>query len=214
MSISENVTETIEVPSIGSEWHMIHKKTIKRFTQRIPPRKTDICLQCHIKSNYRVFDPHNQLDANGDIVTEKCIYCHTKKPDTQEETFKDVKLIMDLEMLCLRCHSRRLHFKHPVNADHIRKPSARMLEMMAITELLNGLILPLDYNGNITCVTCHNPHESGVIPTEKIGAKGASEKFRIRIPEPTEGFELKRASDKVRFRMPSQRICLACHLDK
>jgi hypothetical protein len=214
MPVTETVKETIEVPSTGKGWHTVHMKTFKRFTHRIPFRKTDICFECHKKTEYKIFDPHDQLNDKGDVVAEKCLYCHIKKPDTKHETFKEVKLIMDPEMLCLRCHSSHFHLKHPVNADHIRKPSAKMLEMMKTTEVLYGLILPLDYNGNITCVTCHNPHERGVIPAEKIGSKGASEKFRIRLPEPAESPELKRASEKVEFRMPSNRICLACHLDK
>ena len=216
MSITETVTETIEVPSTGRGWHTIHKKTLKRFTERIPFRKTDICFQCHIKSKYRIFDPHNQLNANGDIVAEKCLYCHIEKPDVEQATFKEVKLVVDPEMLCLRCHSTHFHFRHPVNANHVRKPSAKMLEMMKTTELLFGVTLPLDYNGNVMCSTCHNPHERGVIPAEKIGAKGASEKFRMRLPEPVERAEAKGASKKVTIRLPGQgaQICRACHRDK
>jgi cytochrome c peroxidase len=44
-----------------------------------------------------------------------------------------------------------------------------------------GIILPLNEDGKITCVTCHNPHEKGVISTERVGAKGAGEIHRHRL---------------------------------
>jgi hypothetical protein len=70
------------------------------------------------------------------------------------------------------------------------------MENMKESEKLLGIILPLNYEGKITCATCHNPHERGVIPTEKSSARGASEKFRLRVPG------------------QSGEICSACHKDK
>jgi hypothetical protein len=46
-----------------------------------------------------------------------------------------------------------------------------------------GVILPVDENGKLTCITCHNPHEAGAIPKTLAGAKGAGEKLRHRLPK-------------------------------
>jgi hypothetical protein len=166
-------------------------------------RRTDLCFKCHDEKKYKMLDPHNQIDEDGKIVDEKCLYCHKEKPDVKRATFKEaegihgsvVKLIGDLEVLCYRCHYKQSTL-HPINANHLRKPSDITLEIMKESEKKLGIILPLNYEGEITCATCHNPHERGVIPTEKASAGGASEKFRLRLPGLT------------------GEICVACHKDK
>ncbi|GBE05602.1 MAG TPA: hypothetical protein ENH31_07770 [Nitrospirae bacterium] len=159
----------------------------KRFLRGAPfAKRTDLCFRCHDERKYKMLDPHNQLTKNGDIVVEKCLYCHVEKPDEKHARFKDVKLVGNLEVLCQRCHGER---DHPANADHLRKPSAMTLKVMKQGEKQFNIVLPLD-NGKITCVTCHNPHEKGVIPAARKGAKGADEKYRLRLPG---------------------RMCMACH---
>jgi cytochrome c peroxidase len=59
-----------------------------------------------------------------------------------------------------------------------------------------GVILPLDKEGKVTCPTCHNPHEKGVLPDEEASAQGASEKYRLRLAA------------------QNLQICIACHKDK
>ncbi len=67
---------------------------------------------------------------------------------------------------------------------------------MKASEKKFNIILPLNYKGNITCPTCHNPHERGVLPPGQASAKGASEKYRLRM-----------AAENLQ-------ICVACHEDK
>lgn len=161
--------------------------------------RTAICYFCHNEQQYKMLDPHNQLDVFGNIIATKCLYCHTEKPDAQKDFFKSgggkgqgVKLIGDLAVLCSRCHfkQRRLH---PISASHFKKPSARTLRNMRKSEKQFRISLPLNYKGEVTCVTCHNPHEHGVIPSDRATAKGASEKARLRRP------------------LFGNKICLACH---
>lgn len=160
----------------------------KRFLRGAPyVRRTDLCFKCHDEKKYKMLDPHNQLNENGDIIAEKCLYCHVEKPDEKTATFKEVKLIGNLEILCQRCHGERIH---PANANHLHKPSEVTLAIMKEGEKQYGIVLPLDSDGRISCPTCHNPHEKGVIPADRSGAKGAGEKFRHRLPG---------------------QICMACH---
>lgn len=154
----------------------------KRFLRGAPYKdRTALCFKCHDEKKYKKLDPHNQLDEKGKVIAEKCLYCHVEKPDENSATFKDVKLVGDLKTLCERCHGIR--DKHPAGASHLRRPSLKALALMKKMESVFAITLPLDYDGKITCATCHNPHEKGVIPALRKGAKGASEKSRQRLPE-------------------------------
>ncbi len=161
--------------------------------------RTTICFLCHDDQQYKMLDPHNQLDVSGKIVASKCLYCHTETPDEKTAIFnprggkgQGVKLIGDLAILCSRCHFKQSRL-HPINADHFKRPSAKILTNMKQSEREFGIRLPLNYKGEVTCATCHNPHERGVIPVERATAKGASEKARLRRPA------------------YANKICLACH---
>lgn len=168
----------------------------RRFLRGAPyVSRTSLCFKCHDEKKYSMLDPHNQLTETGKIIEEKCLYCHEKKPDEMSETFTDVKLIGDLEVLCFRCHYKQSQL-HPINANHLVKPSDKILENMRESKEKFGIILPLNYDGKISCSTCHNPHERGVIPRDKGSAKGASEKYRLRLSE------------------VNLQICAACHKDK
>lgn len=176
-------------------------KRVNAIFLRVNPflPRTAICYFCHDEQQYKMLDPHNQLDASGNIVVATCLYCHTEKPDEQKDFFKPgggkgqgVKLIGDLAVLCSRCHFKQSRL-HPISASHFKKPSAKTLRNMRKSEKQFRISLPLNYKGEVTCVTCHNPHERGVIPFDRVTAKGASEKARLRRP----GL--------------ANKICLACH---
>lgn len=172
-------------------------KAINRLFLRGAPyaSRTALCFKCHDEKKYTMLDPHNQLTEKGAIVVEKCLYCHEEKPDEKTATFNEVKLIGNLEVLCFRCHFKQSQF-HPINANHLVKPNETIIKNMKETEKKFGIILPLNYDGKVTCPTCHNPHERGVIPRNKASAKGASEKYRLRLSE------------------VNLQICVACHKDK
>ncbi len=158
------------------------KSTLRETSLRgVPyPKRTDFCFKCHKKENYKKLDPHDQIDKNGAIIKETCLYCHREKPDEEHNTYKELKFIGDLVVLCQRCHG--IAGNHSGNFNHMVKPSARGLKKMEAMKVKFGLILPLDEEGKMTCITCHNPHEKGVIPEDKASAKGANSKFRHRLP--------------------------------
>jgi len=146
------------------------------------PRRTDFCYRCHTPEKYAKLDPHHQINDKGEIVIQNCLICHSEKPDEKHATFKDVKFIGDIEMMCRRCHN--VAGNHSGNADHMGiKPSANGFRRIEAMEKKFNARLPLDENGKMTCITCHNPHEKGVIPDYNPGAKGAGSKDRHRLPE-------------------------------
>ncbi len=158
-------------------------KTLNKFFLRGAPyqSRTALCFRCHDEKKYARLDPHGQLDPHGSIIPETCLYCHTEKPDEKSATFEDVGLIGDLRVICERCHSRT--GVHPVGANHLRIPSITIASNMKAMEVKFGAVFPLDNEGKVTCITCHNPHEKGVIPVDKKGAKGAGESSRQRLPK-------------------------------
>lgn len=173
-----------------------YKVLNRRFLRGAPyVSRTTLCFRCHDEKKYTMLDPHNQLTETGAIIIDKCLYCHKEKPDEKTATFKEVHLIGNLEVLCFRCHFKQSQF-HPINANHLVTPPPAILDNMKSTENKFGIILPLNYEGKITCPTCHNPHERGVIPRDRASAKGASEKYRLRLSE------------------VNLQICIACHKDK
>jgi len=152
----------------------------RNFLRGAPYEKlTMLCFKCHNKTKFEKFNPHEQLDEKKEIIALKCLYCHKKIPDVKKEEFKDVALIGDLEPLCVRCHNQA--YKGTLHATHLRKPSAKVLARIKQMEIELGITLPLSDEGKITCATCHNPHEKGVIPAERVGAKGAGEAHKNRL---------------------------------
>ena len=148
----------------------------------------DICFQCHDIENYRMYNPHKQLNANKEVEKDKCLYCHSEIPDAKQTTARDAKLIGHLEPLCVRCHTKVPG--QDFHATHRRKPTHEILTRIQQLESQQNIILPLSEEGELTCATCHNPHEKGVIPDIRAGAAGAGEEKRNRLEE---------------------KICLKCH---
>ncbi|MCF8056824.1 MAG: hypothetical protein K9K37_09305 [Desulfocapsa sp.] len=161
-----------------------HNKSFLRTNPSLG--RTFLCFQCHEKKQFKMFDPHKQLTDSGTINEESCLYCHVTKPDEQTATFESRKdgedtihLVGNMEVICLRCHNDKAG-RHPLNKNHRVKPSDKVLTRMHWSERNLWILLPLNDEGQITCITCHNPHERGVIPTQKAASAGASEKGRLR----------------------------------
>jgi hypothetical protein len=143
--------------------------------------KTDFCYRCHVKAPYKQLNAHDQTRDNGLLDRKMCLYCHEKKPDEETDTYEDVNFIGDMKALCRRCH--QIAGNHAGDFDHMaEKPSAEMVAHMKDMEEEFNIILPLADDGRMTCITCHNPHEKGVIPADKPSASGAGSKYRHRLP--------------------------------
>ena len=159
------------------------KRRFDRFTLRGAPypRKMDFCYRCHDPQKYQALNAHHQILDNGALNNKMCRYCHKEKPNEKTATYEEVTFVGDTRDLCRRCHPIEGH--HPGNFDHMAAPpSAKSLKHMAVMKKRFGIILPLAQDGKMTCITCHNPHQKGVIAADKPSAKGADSKYRERLP--------------------------------
>jgi nitrate/TMAO reductase-like tetraheme cytochrome c subunit len=122
-------------------------------------------------------------EVNGKPV---CLICHIKTPDLDVDLTATVRFRADVGFLCWRCHPHmpgeffRLHF--------LAVPSEKVLNNMNKAEERLCVILPFFPKGRITCSTCHNPHQDGVIQRAS-AAKEADMKGKLR----------------------STTLCFACH---
>jgi hypothetical protein len=124
------------------------------------------------------------LDEKGRIVVLNgkpvCLLCHSVKPDPVKDRTDDVRFRADVGFLCWRCHPPMpdsffgTHF--------LVKPAVNTLTFMHNAEKLKGIILPIVPRGRITCSTCHNPHQKGIM-LDKAAAMGADEPHRVRLPD-------------------------------
>lgn len=151
------------------------------FLRETPSQqKYRLCFKCHDKNKYKIFNPHKQLDTQKNIIKDTCMYCHTEYPDVDPFASKGVKLLMTPELLCIRCHTSSN--KKSLHDRHNRTPSYKVATRIKETEKKYNIILPLTKEGRLTCITCHTPHEKGVIPENRKSAKGSDRKHKHRLP--------------------------------
>jgi hypothetical protein len=70
-----------------------------------------------------------------------------------------------------------------LNQHVLTKPSREMIKYLEQNEQTLNVTIPLVPRERITCSTCHNPHQKGVITYEP-SAKGADAPDRLRIEDP------------------------------
>jgi len=168
--------------------------------------RLEFCFNCHTKQDYQPFNVHDQLES-GRQKTETCLWCHISVPDAGSDIRDAASYgLRDKAVeLCRNCHS--VPAGHPTGDPHMNsKPSAGMMIYMSAYEIRHKMHLPLkqllkyvqaakrgprsiplDENGNITCYSCHNPHERDLLPgwnPRSVGAEPEKAKnHRLRIRE-------------------------------
>jgi predicted CXXCH cytochrome family protein len=153
--------------------------------------RTELCYRCHQARAYARLNPHDQLSDTGVLREDRCLVCHQHVPDrTGVEDAREVDFTVtgDLSSLCTGCH---LWIPHPGGAfsfssregpNHLVVPSDGVARRMQRMQREHNITLPLDpHSGKVTCGTCHNAHEQGVLPAA--AGKGADSKARLRGPD-------------------------------
>ncbi|MEE8381921.1 MAG: cytochrome c3 family protein [Thermodesulfobacteriota bacterium] len=153
----------------------------------------DFCFTCHTRESYEKTNPHTQLDEAGNIIEERCVFCHQSLPDPQQaQNIADVSFKSARAVLCKSCHGDKWNF-HPARSDHLVEMSDAMKDTFHSQVTTSGVDLPL-YNNAIFCGTCHNPHQEGVLQRKEAVA-GAGERYFLRLDG-------------------GKALCITCHYDK
>lgn len=135
----------------------------------------EFCARCHEDKKFSSLNPHDQIDENGDVYRKKCLYCHATEP-VAGAAADTLRYTDALNVLCDSCHPGSLH---PfVLNDHLASLPRAMRQNLTAYEELRQVRLPLD-DGNVTCATCHNPHERGLL--KGAAGIGADEVKKMRL---------------------------------
>ncbi len=125
------------------------------------------------------------LDPHAFMSGEKsCLTCHSEVPVTP-----DTLLVKDVVSLCMECHFARGADIHPVDL-RVKKSES--------------LILPLDEEQMITCITCHDPHKDAYSDAPYT-SQGALDYLRSRF------FWTTYRTYYLRIPNDEGQICLQCH---
>ena len=93
------------------------------------------------------------------------MYCHQSIPDPEEDFGPNpIPLKNEQIKLCVSCHGEK-QANHPTRGNHLVSLPDNMKEALDYLATKRGVYLPLEDN-TITCTTCHNPHQKGVIKRE------------------------------------------------
>ena len=131
---------------------------------------TNFCYRCHDKETNSRENIHILLDQHGDIKKQACEYCHEEVPDRDKALkISELKLRLPIEILCYGCHLKDPHFN---SVEHQLKPETDdMLKHLKKMRQQKNIFMPLTAKNEVTCVTCHTPHQRGVIDVNKPAGK-------------------------------------------
>ena len=143
------------------------------------PALHEFCFACHARSHYQVPNPHEQRDGAGQLRPETCRACHREAPEPASVAdASDVTFLIDQAELCFDCHPQYTR-GHPARADHRGTLDTTMLRDLQEFTRATGIRLPLLPGRQISCTTCHNPHQAGVLQNPA-AAQGAGAPSGLR----------------------------------
>ena len=214
----------------------VDKESADFFRQGPYPKLTDFCFRCHDSKEHKRANIHKQLNDQGELIKEQCEYCHLEVPDPEKTSDREtLEYRLSPQKLCFGCHLKTPHF----NAmNHQLEVDDEMLENIRQAEKKFQIILPLD-DKRMLCVTCHTPHEKGVIDSSRPAGKQVADRgldegvgytphpwHSIVVADKKERLEqlaqqtgkhltvgYQRLEYEVLLRLPARdgSLCLACH---
>ncbi len=130
---------------------------------------TEFCYRCHEKAEAQRNNVHVMFNAAGELDTQGCRYCHQETPDPRKPYERErMRFQLPRQKLCYGCHLKTPH----LNAlTHQSAPDEAMRETMRASERRLGVRLPLVEEDKVGCITCHTPHQSGVIDETHPGGR-------------------------------------------
>jgi len=156
------------------------------------------CFRCHEEEDYRPFNAHDQLEG-GKPKTDTCAWCHIEVLDVDSRLKEGASYALRSRSfgVCSNCHF--MAKGHPTGDPHMfATPSTEMRWHISAYEMQPRMCLPfkqlleyvsaarrpprsipLDENGCITCYSCHNPHEKGLLPNWNHRSVGAEPKQAV-----------------------------------
>jgi hypothetical protein len=144
----------------------------KRFLINGPYKnKEEFCNNCHKREVSKSENPHKQIDKKGNVIKHQCAVCHEKLPKQGDE---DIVLLSPIIDMCSKCHSV---FDHP-DINHLVEIKDTKLENLNSYQELYKIRFPLTSDNKLTCATCHNPHDKGVL--KGLAGVGAGEYMKLR----------------------------------
>jgi hypothetical protein len=130
---------------------------------------TEFCYRCHDKQAIRRNNVHVMRDDSGELDTTGCTYCHRETPDPEAEyEIETMEFQLPKAKLCLGCHLKTPHLNA---ATHQSRPPDEIRETMREAQRRHGVRLPLVEEDKVGCITCHTPHQAGVIAATKPGGQ-------------------------------------------
>lgn len=133
----------------------------------------EFCARCHEGKNFSTLNPHDQIDESGEVFLKKCLYCHVVAPGAGADA---LRFTDTLTALCISCHQIG---PHPSGTEHQKPLPKAMQDNLREFEERRKVRLPLEEDVGVTCITCHNPHERGLLKGP--GGIGADEEKRLRL---------------------------------
>ena len=198
--------------TIPSEWPLREEKitcltchdlliqmTENPFEELVNPRfvrqpfsisRNGFCFTCHNVNDFQKINPHLHHDQSGVLIEETCLYCHQSIPNPEEDFGPNpIPLKNEQTKLCISCHGEK-QANHPSRGNHLVSIPDNMKEELDYLATKRGVYLPLEDN-TISCTTCHNPHQKGVIKREAAQA-GSGDPHFLRVKR-------------------GRKLCMTCH---
>ena len=157
-------------------------------------KKNEICYKCHIKSEMEKTNPHEMLKPDGAPIASQCKFCHSAPVEKLVEGGKSPGLNGDIDFICILCHSDRNHPGTRIDGtspNHLVKLSNERKTVVngrIVTSIIKNLkkmkdmpfdLLKLDSQKTITCATCHQVHQAGLMKSEKNKSGGTRSMLRM-----------------------------------